>query len=264
MRLGRLKDLLPNANAIDLGCGADGGVLPYLLQQEGVRPLGVEMDPSGNNENLIAAEIRLRIFQAGFPDGETAKFSCYPFYVRKYHQKPGVRLPEAIEFLKKRGKSKTKLFVPDYEMPADLPVIDPNVASHMVKGDVLRVLAQAQDGQFEQIWLDYLIRNVGEKMEALMAMCRSKLADTGSIYMLHAAPYVEDLNDELHDMGFSVEAVEEVRSDERAISLSRKGLLLMREEFVGNGLRVWSTGEDYKGLEEMMELPSARMIVKKS
>jgi|GEM_PF-5910425 len=86
MKLGKLETLLPEANAIDLGCGADGGALPFLLKEEGVRPIGVERNPSRENRTLLTTEVELREHQLGFPGSEAAQFSCYPFYPNKHRQ----------------------------------------------------------------------------------------------------------------------------------------------------------------------------------
>ncbi len=221
------------AEVLEIGCGADYGLMPELVKR-GVEAVGVDLDLSPLNEDLLTSETTLRIADIN-PNSPNSDFSCYRYYPEAVSNQY-----EAALFLKSMVVQSTireQIFAEhlglvttreDLKAAAQnlpLPRVerDPQVEARLVEGNALEALTHG--GEFAEIYASDFLHNMtlNNTLERWLEALKSSLCENGKLILINDEEALKPLLPHLVQNGFKLSSADELPTDSDWLSLRIKG-----------------------------------------
>jgi len=221
------------ANVIELGCGADYGLVPALLRQDKLA-VGVDLDLTGLNQDLLPSEIMLRTRDISLNQGESG-FSCYRFYPPEITNqleaatflKPQVEAAKIRDqiFAEHLGVVSTRPDLMERGRALSLPRVerDSSIENRLFEGDALQALEHG--GTFSEIYASDFLHNIqllGE-LQGWLDRIKSCLNKGGTLMLINDEEHFGPLLAPLVQNGFKLNEAEELSSQSEWLSLRIQG-----------------------------------------
>jgi hypothetical protein len=222
-----------SARAIELGCGADYGLMPELLKRD-VQAVGIDLDLSPLNPDLLTAEANLRIADLN-PAAPNSNFSCYRFYpveiktqleaTRILHAQviaSGITSPVFEENLG-IATSRADIVAIAKDLPLPRVERDSKVEANLVEGDAFEALTHG--GDFAEVYASDFLHNMtlNNSLERWLECFKSSLRKNGKLILINDEEALRPLLPHLVQNGFKLSSADELPTDSGWLSLRIKG-----------------------------------------
>ena len=213
--LAKTHGLIAHAEVLELGCGADYGLIPELTRRR-ISAVGIDLDLSGYNSDILKTEFNLRCLSA-VPSLGTIGLSCYPHYPAGINN-----LREALEYIKDRLERvlpdgfdlshyqllKNRSVLPLMEqMPFGGLEISEAARKRTFEASAFAVLPDVTQKSLNEIYADYFLSNFEDPqlLDLLKMSCRV-LAPCGRLKILEDVIRLERMHPLFQAAGFELES----------------------------------------------------------
>jgi len=224
---------IAQADVIEIGCGADYGLMPELVKK-GIKAVGIDLDLSSLNPDLLTSEANLRIAHIN-PAAPNSDFSNYRFYppeitdqleaTKILHAQVLASSLESPVFAENLGLALSRADIVATAKDLRLPRVERDLAveSRLIEGDAYDALIS--DSDFTDVYASDFFNNIDddEVLKDWFELVKTRLKTGGKLTLINDEDDLRLMLALLSGAGFKLDEAVELENESGLLSLRLRG-----------------------------------------